>query len=174
MNELISTSTRDISTTMAPIQSKLVASESQRTPLLTSDESTNQLHRTTLSRRAKGEIQSRQDTANNTVSFHEHKSNDFWSISTSLPAVGYLQITTMFAHLPTISVINGPTKISLSNSSETTGIQSPFNTLSASISPAKQRIISGWLISFLTFYKRSGSNTIMHRKMCIILTKRGS
>ena len=60
-NELISTSTRDISTTMAPIQSKLVASESQRPPLSNPDESTNQLHRTTLSRRAKGEIQSRQD-----------------------------------------------------------------------------------------------------------------
>ena len=46
---------------MASIQSKLVASESQRPPLSNKEESMNKLHRTTLSRRAKGEIQSRED-----------------------------------------------------------------------------------------------------------------
>jgi hypothetical protein len=60
-HELISTSARDISTTMAPIQSKFVASGSQKPPLSDSDESTKQLHRSTVSRRARGEIQSRKD-----------------------------------------------------------------------------------------------------------------
>jgi len=59
--ELISTSTRDISTTMALIQSEVVASEPERPSLSGSDNSTNKLHRTTLSRRAKGQIQSRKD-----------------------------------------------------------------------------------------------------------------
>jgi len=59
--ELISASARDISTTMALIQSKLVALKSQRPLLLNQDEFTKGPHRTTLSRRAKGEIQSRED-----------------------------------------------------------------------------------------------------------------
>jgi hypothetical protein len=46
---------------MASIQSELVVLESERPPLSESSESTTQLHRTTLSRRAKGEIQSRKD-----------------------------------------------------------------------------------------------------------------
>ena len=46
---------------MAPNQSKLVAIEPQRPPLSSEDELSNQLHRTTLARRAKGEIQSRED-----------------------------------------------------------------------------------------------------------------
>ena len=60
-NELTPASTRDIFTTMAPIQSKLVDSESQRPPLSNSDKSAKQPHRTTLARRAKGEIQPRED-----------------------------------------------------------------------------------------------------------------
>ena len=46
---------------MAPIQSKLVALEPQEPPLSDDDESSEQLHRTTLARRAKGEIQPRED-----------------------------------------------------------------------------------------------------------------
>ncbi len=46
---------------MPPIQSEPVASESQSLPLLDSNKSTKPLHRTTLARRAKGQIQPRQD-----------------------------------------------------------------------------------------------------------------
>ena len=46
---------------MAPIQSKPVALEPQIPPYSDEDESTKQLHRTTVARRAKGEIQPRQD-----------------------------------------------------------------------------------------------------------------
>ena len=46
---------------MAPVQSKPIALEPHRPPLLSEDASMNQLHRTTLARRAKGEIQSRED-----------------------------------------------------------------------------------------------------------------
>jgi hypothetical protein len=60
-NKLISTSERDISTTMTPIQSEIVDSESEMLPPSDPDESTNQLHRTTILRCAKGEIQSRKD-----------------------------------------------------------------------------------------------------------------
>ena len=46
---------------MTPIRSEIVASESKMLPLSDPDESTNQLHRTTLLRHTKGEIQSRND-----------------------------------------------------------------------------------------------------------------
>jgi len=120
-HELSQTSPRDISTTMTPNQSELVVLESQRLPLSSSDESTSQLHRTTFHGAPKARSSHGKTTANNVVSFHEHKSNDFWSISTNLPAVGYLQITTISAHLPTISVVNSPAKTGRPNSSETTG-----------------------------------------------------
>jgi hypothetical protein len=57
----ILTSTHDISTTMSSINSEVSVSESQSPPLLNSPTKTPQLHRTTIARCAKGEIQPHED-----------------------------------------------------------------------------------------------------------------